>query len=564
MKFRTYFCIFLLSVILMGCASNRSSYFSSDYSSELINENLNNASILDEKLYQDGVPTYAENLKLGGYKFDVTIIDEYKYESQQFFLDNLFNEFDHSFIYDNLYYDSFFPNSTENDYSLKNRESERFTRAFTLSINEYNVTSDNREISTDVEEAMDICKSKPFVKSVHKGTKGIASSSNSKRYERSLTFNKWWLDRVDAQSAWQYTRGSSSIKIGILDDGIQYDHPNIGNLNISLSECFDLSLAEGAELNPVMEHGTGIAGVITGKATNTYPLFEGIAKNCEIVSLRILDNEDNLTYPTALEDAIEYATINNIDILVLSYCLTQSELSIGAIYKIVNFDGIIFCAAGNDYFDIDNPPSRPDEIYSRLYPSVSSFSNVVSITSSNNNDECIGNFGTSVSFAAPGTDIWTTTLNSSLSCENGSSYSTPIVAGAFALLKSYFPCMNNYDLLDILINYLDYLDVNPSDNPVLFNSLYSLYNSYYYANNGTHLCNDGCLNIGDAFDALSSHKVYTSISATQHHISCNCLNPYNYGNENHDFELVNVPNNLNYIPYYECSKCHYSTYFPVL
>ena len=381
----------------------------------------------------------------------------------------------------------------------------------------------------------------------------IASSSIN---EKSLTFNKWWLSKINASTAWTYTTGSSSVKIGILDDGIDLNHPNIGNINTSLSCSF---VPELSALVPTQSHGTRMAGLITGKPSSAYPTFEGIAPNCELVSLRILKENDALYSPYALACAINYAESNGIQVLVLSYCLTQDQFEYNSYITsaISSYSGMIFCAAGNDYINIDNPPVSGD--FDTLYPSISTYSNIVSIASINSNNKCIHNFGeSSVDFAAPGSNLWTTNLNATITPEGGTSFATPIAAGSFALLKSYYPCLSNSQLMTIIMNNLNNMDVSVFD----YNLLSSNYNTLLPPNIETHTSTDGYLNIGAAFSALANHKTYTSISSTQHHVSCLCSTPHNYGNESHDFELVmtkGASDDHNYIPHYVCTKCNYST-----
>ena len=374
-----------------------------------------------------------------------------------------------------------------------------------------------------------------------------------------LSFNRWWFGEINGSTAWNYTTGNQSIKIGILDDGIQYDHPNIGNLDTSNSVSYVSGLSA---LTPTNSHGTLMAGLITGTPSSSYPDLYGIAPNCSVVSIRILNQNDCLTNPSILANAITYAGNHNINILVLSYTLEQSEMTSTLITAINNYNGIIFCAAGNDYYSLDCPPTgNLNGLYQDLYPSVSGFNNVVSIAATDQQHYCSSNFGPiSVDFGAPGKGLWSTSINSNVSMCNGSSFAAPIAAGAFALLKSCYSNLLNGCLINILKNSLSTMNTGIA----YYNDLCSCYQTCFsIIPDSAETSTNGILNIGAAMSSGSSHLIYTPFSSTQHSIHCSCSQPVNYGNQNHTFQLVmNMNNNPDYIPSYECIYCGYTTNFP--
>ena len=93
---------------------------------------------------------------------------------------------------------------------------------------------------------------------------------------------------INAPSAWSYTTGSSTVMVGIIDTGIDADHPDlVDRVNVDLSR--DFSLAEPYIPTSVTDnngHGTHVAGIIGATGNNSIGIT-GVAQNIELVSLRI-------------------------------------------------------------------------------------------------------------------------------------------------------------------------------------------------------------------------------------------------------------------------------------
>lgn len=106
------------------------------------------------------------------------------------------------------------------------------------------------------------------------------------------------FDWLGIERAWQRTRGSADVVIGIVDEGVQVDHPLLGP-NIQLDLAHNPASGGSHEIA-----GTHAAGVVAGRLSEV-ERFSGVAPEARILPVRF----SNGTGPQALDlaHAIEYA-----------------------------------------------------------------------------------------------------------------------------------------------------------------------------------------------------------------------------------------------------------------
>ena len=76
--------------------------------------------------------------------------------------------------------------------------------------------------------------------------------------------NNWALEKIMMPDAWDYTRGSAAITVGIIDSGIDASHPDLDEqVNVNLSRAFFGTTGPLVDENG---HGTAIAGIIGAEA----------------------------------------------------------------------------------------------------------------------------------------------------------------------------------------------------------------------------------------------------------------------------------------------------------
>jgi len=205
---------------------------------------------------------------------------------------------------------------------------------------------------------------------------------------------------------------------------------------------------------PEALHGTHVSGIIAAIRGNGKG-GDGVAENVKIMSVRAVPNGDEQDKDVAL--AIRYAVDNGAQVINMSFGKDfsphQYEVYQAMLYADTN--GVLMIhAAGNDAKDVDVEPNFPT---SRFDFQDEPFFNLLTIGASTKESgegrvASFSNFGrTSVDVFAPGLEIYNSVPQSAYMNLQGTSMAAPMVAGAAAILKSYFPSLDMWTIKTILL-----------------------------------------------------------------------------------------------------------------
>jgi len=290
----------------------------------------------------------------------------------------------------------------------------------------------------------------------------------------------WQFAKIKLPQAWNISKGSSDIKIAVIDSGIVTSHPDFQNRVSDNGYDFIRNLnssgdGDGIDSNPEdlgdgvdnpkcmiynsdrvsSFHGTIVTGVL-GASTDNDEGISGIDWYAEIMPLRVLGCLGASDY--ALSHAIRYAAglynqsgiklSSPVDIINLSLGSPSKGKTLGdAISDAANAGAIIIAAAGND--GTDTP------WYPAAFPQVTS----VVATDINNQKASFANYGAHIDVAAPGTGIWSTgasyeqnVIVPHYKAYQGTSIATPHVTGIASLMKSVYKAMSPDEFKAILIS----------------------------------------------------------------------------------------------------------------
>jgi subtilisin family serine protease len=230
--------------------------------------------------------------------------------------------------------------------------------------------------------------------------------------------------------------GSVNIDIGIMDTGIDLNHPD---LNVYKQVTFVSGTSSGNDDNG---HGTAVAGVAAAKDNSQGVV--GVAPGARLWSIKVLDSSGN-GFMSDIIEGVDYVTqhAKEIDVVNLSFGgIGSSDALHTAIANSVLAGVTYVAAAGNEANDASSviPAKFPEVItvsaivdYDGKCGAMSSM-----ITSAGKDDTfaSFSNYGSVVDIAAPGVLIKTTSMGDSYTSFTGTSAATPHVTGAAALYKS--------------------------------------------------------------------------------------------------------------------------------
>lgn len=209
---------------------------------------------------------------------------------------------------------------------------------------------------------------------------------------------------------------------------------------------------------PDASHGTHVAGII-GAVRNNNIGMNGVADNVRIMSVRTVPNGDE--HDKDVANAIMYAVDNGASIINMSFGKGASPHK-GAVDKAVRYaekmDVLLVHAAGNDGKENTADNNFPNRIFEKsgLFGAKSA-SNWIEVGAINwqggeNLAADFSNYSSKyVHIFAPGVDILSAVPNNEYKKYPGTSMAAPMVAGAAAVLRSYFPELTARQVRDILL-----------------------------------------------------------------------------------------------------------------
>jgi len=261
-----------------------------------------------------------------------------------------------------------------------------------------------------------------------------------------------YFELLSLPKAWEIVKGEQGdALIAIVDDGVYWKHddlfPNVwsnpqevpsngidDDNNGYVDDVHGYDFGQDRPYDPGEfidphhgRHGTAVAAVAVATTNNDIGMA-GSSWNAKFVSVGVqCDTGGGICDGS---EAIVYAATLGADIINASFGGAGSSRTESlAIQAATDMGALVVAAAGNEGWNVDQRPSYPAD-----YPRVLSVGGT-----SNDFDMVLYNYGTNVDVYAAGRNITAPLQGGYSHYWSGTSFSTPLVSGIAALVKTAFP-----------------------------------------------------------------------------------------------------------------------------
>jgi len=255
--------------------------------------------------------------------------------------------------------------------------------------------------------------------------------------------NQWALNHINCEQAWDITTGSSQIKVAVVDDAIQTNHPD---LNSAIFSSYNV-IGGGSNASPpndLYDHGTHVAGIVSAQSNNSIGVSSIGYGNVKIIAIKASNGTINPDGPGVLIThayaGISWAVQFGANIINCSWGGGGWSSVNQQVLTEATAQAIVVAAAGNDNTNTIQYPAG--------------YANVIAVASSINSDEKseFSNYGSWVDVTAPGSSIFSTTINSTYGWMSGTSMASPLVAGLMGLVWSVNPALNKETIIGCVLS----------------------------------------------------------------------------------------------------------------
>ncbi len=295
--------------------------------------------------------------------------------------------------------------------------------------------------------------------------------------------SQWYLDTIKVINAWDKVRADSSIVVGVVDAGYDFNNKELSNVfKINYNEYGKDAKGIDKSINGIDDDGNGLiddwrgydfvgtngynpdnnpeysfsthgiatSGIIGSEGNNNYGIA-GVAFGCKILPVKIVDDVGNISNGF---EGIIYAS--KMGAKIINYSIggkgksKAEEEIIDYIYY--SLGSLVVAASGNTGNGVDQ--------FDYIYPAA--YDNCLSVTATRGEDYradfSVTNY--KVDMSAPGSFIFTTGSNNQFDYENGTSFSSPIVAGACALVQKQNPNLSVEQIREIITTNIKDISAN--------------------------------------------------------------------------------------------------------
>nr|WP_225946532.1 type VII secretion-associated serine protease mycosin [Plantactinospora soyae] len=235
--------------------------------------------------------------------------------------------------------------------------------------------------------------------------------------------NQWHLPFLKVAEAHRISQGAG-VTVAVIDTGVD-PHPDLRNNLLTGTVTYAGGSGNGKQDGDPNGHGTGMAGLIAAHGRGANGAL-GIAPQAKIVPIQ--DERGDGGSADDLAKGVEWATSKRVDVISISSNAGGTPRLRAAVEAAIKANIIVVAGVGN----------RPKSL---LVGFPAGFPGVLAVgaTDRKGDHADVSVTGNRVVIAAPGVDIYSTSVDGRYRKGTGTSDSTAIVAGAAALVRSKFP-----------------------------------------------------------------------------------------------------------------------------
>ncbi|MDX5417970.1 MAG: S8 family serine peptidase [Hymenobacteraceae bacterium] len=267
-----------------------------------------------------------------------------------------------------------------------------------------------------------------------------------------------YLKLIKAYGAWAVQKGDTNIIVGILDTGFRLTHEDIKNkIKINYDDPIDGIDNDGDGLvdnyygwdfadrdndtnddSPWKGHGIAVAGAAAGDSDNGIGMAS-VGFKTKFIPIKVFPSTPVGSF--AGYEAIVYAADKGCSIINLSWGgegASQYEQDI-INYAVFERDVVIVASGGNTNAMVN--------IYPAAYDNVLSVGGITNDVKTKNHT-----WNYKIDITAPSANVYSTSMtrDNSYGVNTGTSFASPMVAGAAALLRSHLPHLNAMQVMERL------------------------------------------------------------------------------------------------------------------
>lgn len=270
---------------------------------------------------------------------------------------------------------------------------------------------------------------------------------------------------IHAYEAWDLEKGDSAIVIGMVDTGVDIDHPDLQNIAFNAADPvngidddhdgyidnysgWDMSDEDNNPNADGIGHGSFVTGIASARTDNATGVA-GVGFKSKFLPVKVLKTATNKLVNNY--EGIVYAADHGCKVINLAWGGVYPWFKYGQDlinYAVLVRDAVVVAAAGNTPKELDFFPA--------------SFDNVLSVGSTdfNDNKAAWATYSYNIDLMAPGDGVYTTNNDASYRRGYGSSFAAPQVAGTAALVRAKYPGMTAQQVMErIRISTDDIYDV---------------------------------------------------------------------------------------------------------